>query len=282
MTPVATLDATLRRRTQHAGGNVDVVIVEDAAAVAERAAAQIAALIQRTPGLVLGLATGSSPVGTYDALAVRVRSGELDCSAVSGFALDEYAGIDYAHPESYHAVIRRTVTEPLGLDPDRVHVPDGNAADLAQAGEHYERLIAEAGGVDLQLLGIGANGHIGFNEPISSFDSRTRMKTLSPQTRADNARFFDRLEDVPLQSITQGIGTILAARELLLVAQGESKAAAVAAMVEGPLASRCPASALQMHRRATVIVDRAAASQLEFIDYYEQVERHRAGAVAAV
>lgn len=260
---------------------MDVVIVEDAAAVAERAAARIAARIQRTPELVLGLATGSSPLGTYEALAARVRRGELDCSAVSGFALDEYAGIDYAHPESYHAVIHRTVTVPLGLDPARVHVPDGNAPDLAAAGADYERLIAEAGGIDLQVLGIGANGHIGFNEPVSSFGSRTRQKTLSPRTREDNARFFDSLADVPLQSITQGIGTILDAGELLLVAQGGAKAEAVAAMVEGPLASRCPASALQLHRNATVIIDRAAASKLELIDYYEQVERHRAAPVPA-
>ena len=254
---------------------MDVIIVEDAAAVAERAAAQIAARIAAKPNAVLGVATGSSPVGTYEALAARVRDGRLDCSAVSAFALDEYAGLPLTHPEAYHEVIRRTVTEPLGLDPARVNVPDGSASDLAAAGEDYERRIAAAGGVDLQLLGIGANGHIGFNEPCSSFASRTRMKTLAPQTREDNARFFASLDDVPLHCITQGLGTILDARELLLVAQGEGKADAVAAMIEGPVASICPASALQLHARATVIIDRAAANRLRLVDYYEHVQRHQ-------
>ncbi|MCW2289680.1 glucosamine-6-phosphate deaminase [Leucobacter luti] len=261
---------------------MDVVIVADAAEVAERAADQIAAVILRRPDAVLGVATGSSPIGTYNALAERVRSGVLDFSRAGAFALDEYAGIDLRHPESYHEVIRRTVTEPLGLDPARVHVPDGSAADLTAAGEEYERLILAAGGVELQLLGIGANGHIGFNEPTSSFGSRTRQKTLAPQTRADNARFFDSADEVPVHCITQGLGTILDARELLLVAQGESKAEAVAAMIEGPLASVCPASALQLHRNATVVIDRAAASKLRLTGYYEHVQQYRTAGVGAV
>ncbi len=260
---------------------MDVVIVADAAGVAERAAEQVAAVIRRRPAAVIGVATGSSPVGTYAALAARVRAGTLDASQISAFALDEYAGLDLSHPESYHQVIRRTVTEPLGLDPSRVHVPDGSAADLAAAGEDYERRIAEAGGIDLQILGIGANGHIGFNEPGSSFASRTRQKTLAPQTREDNARFFDSLEDVPLHCITQGLGTIHEAGELLLVAQGEAKAAAVAAMIEGPVAALCPASALQLHRTATVVIDQAAASQLKLREYYEHVQRHKSASVGA-
>ncbi|WP_125098516.1 glucosamine-6-phosphate deaminase [Leucobacter chromiireducens] len=254
---------------------MDVIIVENAAAVAEHAAARIAARIAEKPNAVLGVATGSSPLGTYEALATRVTAGELDCSAVSAFALDEYVGLPLTHPESYHEVIRTTVTEPLGIDAARVHVPDGGAVDLEAAGADYERRIRDAGGVDLQLLGIGANGHIGFNEPCSSFASRTRVKTLAPQTRADNARFFDGIDDVPLHCITQGLGTILDARELLLVAQGEAKADAVAAMVEGPLASICPASALQLHAQATVIIDRSAASKLRLIDYYEHVQRNK-------
>lgn len=257
---------------------MDVIIVENAAAVAEQAAELIAACIAQKPSAVLGVATGSSPVGTYEALAARVRAGELDCSEVSAFALDEYVGLPLTHPESYHEVIRSTVTEPLGLDPARVNVPDGSAADLEAAGADYERRISAAGGVDLQLLGIGANGHIGFNEPCSSFASRTRMKTLAPQTREDNARFFDSLDEVPLHCITQGLGTIHDARELLLVAQGEGKADAVAAMIEGPVASICPASALQLHPRATVIVDRAAASKLRLVEYYEHVQRHKPAA----
>ncbi|MFT4231576.1 MAG: glucosamine-6-phosphate deaminase [Leucobacter sp.] len=254
---------------------MDVVIVPDADAVAEHAAELIADAVRSRENAVLGVATGSSPLGTYAALAERVRDGRLDLAGVSAFALDEYVGLDPRHPESYHSVIRRTVTEPLGLDPERVHVPDGAATDLEAACIDYERRIAEAGGVDLQLLGIGANGHIGFNEPTSSFSSRTRIKTLAPRTRADNARFFGSADEVPIHCVTQGLGTILDARELLLVAQGEDKAEAVARMIEGPLASMCPASALQLHQRVTVVIDRAAASRLALTAYYEHVQRHQ-------
>lgn len=255
---------------------MQIAIVADAAAVAEYAATRIADAIRARAGsarrAVLGVATGSSPLGAYAALAAQVRAGRLDVAGVTAFALDEYVGLDPAHPESYRSVIRRTVTEPLGLDPDRVHVPDGAAADLDAACARYEQLIRDAGGVDLQLLGIGANGHIGFNEPTSSFASRTRVKTLAPQTRADNARFFEAPDRVPVHCVTQGLGTILEARQLLLVAQGEGKAEAVAQMIEGPLASICPASALQLHPDAVVVIDRAAASQLRFSDYYEYVQ----------
>ncbi|MFD5601147.1 glucosamine-6-phosphate deaminase [Leucobacter sp. NPDC058333] len=251
---------------------MDVVIVEDPSAVAAYAADRIAGVVRRRAGAVLGVATGSSPLGIYAALAELVRAGQLDTSRVSAFALDEYVGLDPAHPESYHSVIANMVTEPLGLDPERVHVPDGIASDLDAACADYERRIRAAGGVDLQLLGIGANGHIGFNEPTSSFASRTRIKTLAPQTRADNARFFATEAEVPVHCVTQGLGTILQARQLLLVAQGEQKAEAIARMIEGPLASVCPATALQLHRDATVVIDRAAASRLELADYYAYVQ----------
>lgn len=262
---------------------MEITIVPDAHAVAATAADRIAGVIRARSAsdparpAVLGVATGSSPLGTYAALAERVRSGELDTTGVRAFALDEYVGLDPAHPESYHSVIRRTVTEPLGLDPADVRVPDGAASDLEAACAEYERLIRDAGGVDLQLLGIGANGHIGFNEPTSSFASRTRIKTLAPQTRADNARFFDSPEQVPVHCLTQGLGTILEARRLLLVAQGEAKADAVAQMIEGPLASVCPASALQLHPDAVVVIDRAAASKLRLTEYYEHVQERLPG-----
>lgn len=263
---------------------MDVVIVPDPAAVAEYAAGRIAEVIRTKPDAVLGVATGSSPLGTYEALASRVRAGSLDVTRVSAFALDEYVGLDPAHPESYRSVIRRTVAEPLGLSPSRVHVPDGSArdaGDLDAACADYERQIRDAGGIDLQLLGIGANGHIGFNEPTSSFGSRTRLKTLAPKTRSDNARFFDSPGAVPIHCITQGLGTILEARRLLLVAQGASKAQAVAAMIEGPLASVCPASALQLHPDAAVVLDREAASRLRLTDYYEHVQRNMPGGAYA-
>jgi glucosamine-6-phosphate deaminase len=247
---------------------VEVVLQPDAGAVGRLAAAKVAAVVHRRPGAVLGLATGSSPADIYAELAGRVADGALELSGVTCFSLDEYVGLPADHPQSYAAVLRRTVVEPLGLDPARVHVPDGRAADLEKAAGEYEDAIAAAGGVDVQILGIGANGHIGFNEPTSSFASRTRIKTLAPRTRADNARFFASPDEVPTHCVTQGLGTILEARELVLVAQGESKAAAVAAAVEGPLSSMCPASALQLHPRASVLVDEAAGSRLKLAAYY--------------
>ena len=250
---------------------MEVVVLETAEAVGREAADEVAALVARRPDAVLGLATGSSPTVLYAELARRVAAGELDLSGVTGFALDEYVGIPADHPESYARVLERQVVRPLRLDPGRVHVPDGRASDLQEAAEAYERALAAAGGVDLQVLGIGANGHIGFNEPTSSFASRTRVKTLTPRTRADNARFFDDPAQVPTHCLTQGLATILGARHLVLLAQGEAKAEAVAAAVEGPLTSMCPASALQLHPRATVVVDEAAASRLRLVDYYRYV-----------
>jgi glucosamine-6-phosphate deaminase len=250
---------------------VEVIVLPGPGDVARVAADVVAGVVRRRPDAVLGVATGSSPVGVYAELARRVDAGELDLSAVTAFALDEYVGLPAGHPEAYAAVVARDVTGPLRLDPARVHVPDGRADDLEEAAEAYERAIAGAGGVDLQLLGIGANGHVGFNEPTSSFGSRTRIKTLTARTRADNARFFASPEEVPLHCLTQGLGTILEARRLLLVAQGEGKAAAVAAAVEGPLTSMCPGSALQLHPRATVVVDEAAAARLTLLEHYRQV-----------
>jgi glucosamine-6-phosphate deaminase len=247
---------------------VQIVIAGSPAEVGRLTASKISQLVRRQPDAVLGLATGSSPLAIYAELARQVREEGLDCSAVRAFALDEYVGLPAEHPQSYHSVIRREVVEPLGMDPAAVHVPDGTAADVEAACAEYERMITDAGGIDIQILGIGANGHIGFNEPTSSFAARTRIKTLAPQTRADNARFFHSPEEVPTHCLTQGLGTILDARQLVLVAQGEAKAHAVAAMVEGPVSSMCPGSALQLHPEATAIVDEAAASRLALTDYY--------------
>lgn len=243
--------------------------------VGKLAARKVASTIRRRPAPVVGLATGSSPLAIYAELAAQVRAGALDVSRVEAFALDEYVGIPTDHPQSYASVIRRDVVEPLGLDPERVHVPDGRAADLEAACESYEAAISDAGGIDVQILGIGANGHVGFNEPTSSFGSRTRLKTLSPRTRADNARFFDDPDEVPTHCVTQGLGTISSAGELVLVAQGEAKAKAIAAAVEGPVSAICPASILQFHRRATVIVDEAAAGHLTLTDYYRHTYAHK-------
>ncbi|WP_404431595.1 glucosamine-6-phosphate deaminase [Microbacterium lacus] len=244
----------------------EVVIVSTPADAGSVVADEIARLIFTNPDTVLGLATGSTPVPVYEAL--RSRLAGVDVSRVRGFALDEYVGIEPGHPESYRAVIHREVVEPLGFNPDLVRVPDGSLAGIEHAGADYEAAIAAAGGVDLQILGIGTDGHIGFNEPGSSFASLTRVKTLTEQTRSDNARFFDTIDDVPRHCITQGLGTILRARHLVLLAFGAGKAEAVAAAIEGPLTAWLPASAIQLHPHVTVVVDEAAASTLKGADYY--------------
>lgn len=250
---------------------MEVIICPDADEVGRVAAAKVGQVCATSEEPVLGLATGSSPLAIYRHLQQMVADGRIDLARASAFALDEYVGLDPAHPESYRSVIHRTVTEPLGLDPARVHVPDGSAADLEEAATGYDRAIAGAGGVDVQILGIGSNGHIGFNEPTSSFASRTRIKTLTERTRLDNQRFFDSLDDVPTHCLTQGLGTIMDAHHVVLVAQGEAKAEAVAATVEGPVTALVPASVLQFHQRATVVVDELAASRLQLGEYYREV-----------
>jgi glucosamine-6-phosphate deaminase len=250
---------------------MEVVIVVDDEAVGEAAAAKIVQIVEETgPDVVLGLATGSSPVSTYQSLAKRVDSGTLDLTAASAFALDEYVGLPEGHVQSYRAVISRDAAEPLRLSPDRVHTPNGFAADIPAAAAEYEHQISRAGGVDVQILGVGANGHIGFNEPGSSLGSRTRIKTLTEATRRDNRRFFSTLEEVPRHCLTQGLGTIMGARHVVLVAQGEAKAEAIAQVCEGPVTTMCPGSILQLHERATVIVDELAARRLKLADYYKE------------
>lgn len=257
---------------------MDVLILPDAGAVARQAAAAVlAGLRRRTAGRpVLGLATGSSPLGLYHELGRLARAGELDLAAATGFALDEYVGLPPHHPQSYHQVLVHEVCAVTGLPPDRLHVPDGSGTTLdalERAAAAYEELIRAAGGVDVQVLGIGANGHVGFNEPGSSLTSRTRVKRLADRTRRDNARFFARPEDVPTHCLTQGLGTILDARRLVLVATGAGKASAVAAAVEGPLTASCPASVLQWHPDAWAVVDESAAAGLRNRDYYDAAAR---------
>ncbi|MGR8008357.1 glucosamine-6-phosphate deaminase [Streptomyces hypolithicus] len=248
---------------------MEVVIVPDATAGGELIAAGIGDLLSRKPGALLGVATGSSPLPIYEALTARVRAGVVDASRALICQLDEYVGLPAGHPESYRSVVLREVVEPLGLTEASFMGPDGSAEDIQGACEAYDRALGEAGGVDLQLLGIGTDGHIGFNEPCSSLASRTRIKTLTEQTRVDNARFFDNdIDQVPHHVITQGIGTILEARHLVLLATGEGKAEAVAHTVEGPVAALVPASALQLHPHVTVVVDEAAASKLKLGDYF--------------
>ncbi|MFB2596865.1 glucosamine-6-phosphate deaminase [Herbiconiux sp. P17] len=257
---------------------MEIIITNTPDEVARVAAEVIAGVVRLRPDAVLGVATGSSPLATYRRLAELTApraADRLDFSGVSVFALDEYVGLPAGHPESYAAVVHREIVGPLGIDPTQAHVPDGSAVDVDAAAAAYDAAIARAGGIELQLLGIGRNGHVGFNEPSSSLTSRTRVKTLAPQTRADNARFFDSPEQVPVHCITQGLGTIGDARRLLLVAQGEEKADAIAHAVEGPLSSRWPGSILQLHPHATVVIDEAAASGLALADYYRAVQEFK-------
>ena len=251
---------------------MEVLIVPTPDDVAAEAAAMVrAALPADGPG-VLGLATGSSPLGLYRELGRAASSGALRVADLSGVALDEYVGLPAGHPQSYRATLEREVCDVVGLSRERLHVPDGTGADLdalTAAAAAYERTIADLGGVDVQILGIGANGHLGFNEPGSALTSRTRVKRLSDRTREDNARFFASVYEVPTHCLTQGLGTILSARRLVLVATGESKALAVSEALEGPLTASCPGSVLQWHADAVVVVDEEAGSLLKNRSYYD-------------
>ncbi len=247
---------------------MEVVILPDAEKVAALVADAIERLLSTQPDPVLGLATGSSPLGVYAELVRRHRAGTISFRRTIAFLLDEYIGLPPAHSESYRAFITRNFTGLVDIDPLNVHVPNGTATDVAAACADYESSIRAAGGVDIQLLGIGADGHLGFNEPTSSLASRTRVKTLTEQTRKDNNRFFGDLADVPRHVVTQGIGTILDARHLVLIATGSRKAEPIARAVEGPVTSMCPGSAIQLHPHVTVVVDEPAAADLTLADYF--------------
>lgn len=250
---------------------MEVIIKPDGHEVSLEAARIFARQIRRKPASVLGLATGSTPVGLYAELATMHARDGLDFSRVTTFNLDEYAGLPPSHPQSYAFFMQFHLFSKVNVPPGNVHLPDGLAADIPAHCEAYEEAIREAGGIDLQLLGLGSDGHIGFNEPSSSLASRTRLKTLTERTIADNARFFSSIESVPRHVITMGVGTILDARQCLVLALGEKKAAAVAATVEGPVTAEVPASALQLHRRCILIIDEPAAARLRRADYYRWV-----------
>ncbi len=252
-------------------GPMEVIISRDPARIATIAADAVCALLDRKPDAVLGLATGSSPLPVYTELVRRHRAGEVSFARARAFTLDEYVGLPPEHPERYANVIRAEFTDHVDFDPANIHGPDGLADDLMEAGRAYDRAIAAAGGVDLQILGIGTDGHIAFNEPGSSLASRTRVKTLTQRTRMDNARFFGGdIEQVPQLCLTQGLGTIMEARHAILVATGAGKAEAVRQLVEGPVSALWPATILQHHPHATVLLDDDAASALKLADYFRQ------------
>jgi len=267
----------LRRRTWQlgtsGGSQVRVIIERTAEAVARRGAAFVAALVRHKPECVLGLATGSSPLGVYNELIRMHRDEGLDFSRVTTFNLDEYVGLGPTHPHSYRSFMQRHLFDHVNVDPKRTQVPDGRALDFEAHCRQYEQRIRDAGGIDLQVLGIGSDGHIAFNEPGSSLGSRTRLKTLTSETVRDNVRFFESEDQVPRLAVTMGVGTILESRRCMLLAMGEHKAKAIHAAVEGPVTAQVTASALQLHREVIVLVDEAAGSRLGRHDYYAEVEQ---------
>ena len=255
---------------------MEVIIVPTADDACLRAARIVARLLRTKPEAALALPTGSTPRAIYAELVRQHRDEGLSFARATAFNLDEYVGLAPDHPGSFRRALYEALYRHVDLAPERAHAPDGQAADLTAACALYEAAIAAAGGLDLALLGLGTDGHIAFNEPTSSFGSRTRLKTLTDETRAANQATFAAFstsgaEPVPHHALTVGIATILSARRCLLVAFGAAKAAAVAKMVEGPLAALVPASALQLHPQVTVIVDEAAAEGLALRTYYDAV-----------
>lgn len=241
---------------------MEVIVKNTYEAMSALAAQMIAELVRQKPNCILGLATGSTPLGTYKEL-IRLHEREgLDFSKVTTFNLDEYVGLPSDHDQSYRSFMNENLFNHINIKKQNTYVPDGMAEDIPKACADYEKKIKKAGGIDIQLLGIGANGHIAFNEPGSSLGSRTRVKTLDEQTRQDNARFFKSLDEVPRYAVTMGIGTIMEARHLILLANKESKADAIVRTVEGPITAIVPATIVQLHPKATIITDKAAASKL--------------------
>ncbi len=242
---------------------MQVFIKEDYEEMSRKAAEIVAEEMGNKNGkFVLGLATGSTPVGLYKELIRMHKDEGLDFSQVVSFNLDEYVGLPNDNEQSYHYFMWENLFKHINIVPANVHIPDGVAAELKEACDNYEIEIDDHGGIDVQLLGSGSNGHIAFNEPGSSLGSRTRIKTLVEKTRQDNARFFDSIDEVPKYCVTMGIGTILEARKLVLLANGENKAEAIQAALEGAITVSVPASAVQFHPDVTVIMDKAAASKL--------------------
>lgn len=245
-----------------------VAIHPDKESASVQAAKIVADQIRRKRDSVLGLSTGKTPLATYAELIRMHREHSLDFSRATTFNLDEYFGIARDHPQSFYQHIHENFLDHVNLKPENTHIPDGASKDFLKTCADFEAAIREAGGIDLQILGIGRTGHIGFNEPTSSLASRTRLKTLSDETISDNSRISG---DIPTVAITMGIATILEAKRILLVAFDEAKADAVAKAIEGPISSSCSASALQMHPHVTFILDEAAAAKLSHRSYYDRV-----------
>jgi glucosamine-6-phosphate deaminase len=254
---------------------MEIIIQPDSQKASRIAANIVARVVREKARPVLGLATGNTPLQVYKDLIQMHREEGLDFSRAKTFNLDEYVGLAADHPSSYHTFMEQHLFGHINIPRENVHIPDGMTKDIPAFCRRYEEDIRAAGGIDVQILGIGTDGHIGFNEPSSSLASRTRIKTLIDQTRKDNAVFFGGEENVPFHCITMGVGTIMDSRMCLLLAFGKKKARAIAATCEGPITAMVPSSVLQMHPQAIIIVDSDAASELKKADYYDWVYNHK-------
>ncbi len=254
---------------------MEIIITRDYQQMGEVSAQLIAREIKRKHDLVLGLATGDTPIGTYKELVKLHKTEGLDFSKITTFNLDEYVGLAPLHKNSYNYFMQENLFKHININQANVHVPQGNTEDPEEFSLWYEEKIKAAGGIDLQVLGIGRDGHIGFNEPGSSFASRTRVKALYKQTIEDNARFFEKEEDVPRFAITMGVGTILEAKKLLLIVNGKNKADVCMQFIEGPVTSQITASALQLHSYVTIVLDEETASKLKRKEYYNWVRDNK-------
>jgi glucosamine-6-phosphate deaminase len=257
---------------------MEVIIKSTYDEMSKAAAQRVARLLNTKPDAVLGMATGSTPLGLYQELVRMHREEGLDFSQVTTFNLDEYVGLRPDHPQSYHYFMHENFFQHVNVPKQHIYIPSGNTSNYRAFCSWYEQRIEECVGIDLHILGIGSDGHVAFNEPGSSLSSRTRLKTLAKQTIDDNARFFEQREDVPVYAITMGVGTILEAGQLILLANGKNKAEAVAKAVEGPVTSMITASALQLHPSAKVFLDDDAASQLQMREYYDWIVENGPGA----
>jgi len=254
---------------------MEVIICKTDDEMSRAAAEAVADVLNAKPNAVLGMATGSTPLGLYQQLVRMHKAGQLDFSQVTTFNLDEYVGLPVTHEQSYHRFMHENFFRHVNIPPQNVHIPSGTTRNYRAFCDWYEQRIRECGGIDVQILGIGSDGHIAFNEPASSLSSRTRLKTLAKSTIDDNARFFKSRDEVPIYAITMGVGTIMEARKILLLANGKKKADAVAQAVEGPVTSMITASALQMHPDATVYIDHEAAGKLKMREYYDWVKEKK-------
>lgn len=242
--------------------SINIKVYKDVNDIGKAAAVMFASQVIEKPNSVLGLATGSTPIPTYKSIISLYESGIVDFSKVTTFNLDEYIGLGHAHEQSYYYFMQHNLFYGINVPKENINVPSGTESDIISAGKEYDKKIEKAGGIDLQILGIGINGHIAFNEPCSVFPMGTHGVNLTKSTIEANARFFKNASEVPHQAISMGIGSIMKAKKIIIIATGENKADAVSAMVSGPVRPSVPASILQMHKNVTLFCDEAAASKL--------------------